>query len=288
MKGFSTSLAVGFAALLLGGSSANAGLVSGGGLVYLDTSSGQLFAGDPTSAIYTLVGTSAQAASFGGFTDIDFTSNGNLYGLDSSGNLYQINPGNGQIIADLGSTGITNGSLVGLAGDSAGNLWAGGSNNVYLITPPSATATQVGSGGGNYTTEGDLDFIGANLYLTSVTNGIGSPVGGELFSINTSTGTGIDLGQLQDGGGNPFTSVFGVAYDTANGIFYGYDAAGTQFDINVNNPTNSAQGDVTYNVVGESGSLLGAAFAAPEPASMALIGFGMLALGLIGRKRHSA
>src|SRR6202167_5456828 len=95
------------------------------GTVYLDDSLGQLWAGDPTTGDYTYVGTSAVAAGFGGFTDIAYVGN-TLYGLDPSGNLYTINASTGQITSTVGNAGITDGSLVGLTGDSAGNLWAGG------------------------------------------------------------------------------------------------------------------------------------------------------------------
>ena len=121
------SFLAGFVAILIATSSANAGLV------YLDDTNGDLFAGNPVTGVYTYIGTSTRAAIFGGFTDIAFTSNGNLYGLDPSGLLYEINAANGHIINEggtnnsIGTTGISNGSLVGLAADG-NTLWAGGTN----------------------------------------------------------------------------------------------------------------------------------------------------------------
>lgn len=274
-----------FAGLAMSAATANAGTV------YLDDNMGQLWAGDPTTGTYAYVGTSAIAAGFGGFTDIDFTSNGNLYGLDPSGNLYQIDPTTGQIIASLGSTGITDGSLVGLAGDSSGNLWAGGTNNVYEINPSvSAAATVVGTGGGGYQTEGDLDFDGSgNLWLTST-----SPSGGALYQINTTTGAGTYAGQLEDGMGDPFTDVFGVAYDSDNGVFYGYDVSGNQFDINTASPSSSGTGEVIFTETGagtpDVGGILGAAFiasATPEPSTfgLALLGGGLILIGVRRRRK---
>jgi hypothetical protein len=101
-------------------------------IVYLDDSLGQLWAGDPTTADYTYIGTSATAAVFGGFTDIDFVGS-TLYGLDKCGNLYTIDPSTGQIISRIGPAGVNDGSLVGLAGSPSGTLVAGGAGNIYTL-----------------------------------------------------------------------------------------------------------------------------------------------------------
>jgi hypothetical protein len=248
------------------------------GLVYLDDNLGQLYAGDPTTATYTYIGTSAAAAGFGGFTDIDFVGS-TLYGLDPSGNLYTINSSTGQIISEVGSTGVTDGSLVGLAGSPTGVLWAGGNNNVYKLNLTTGLATVVGTGGGGYATEGDLDFDGSgNLYLTSST-----PSGGALFLINKATGVGTDLGQLADPNiSQPFVDVFGVAYDSDNGVLYGYDVSDDQFAVNTGNPGQSTLLEATFNETGgtpDVGGVLGAAFTpTPEPSSFVLIGSALLLL----------
>jgi len=249
------------------------------GTVYLDDALGQLWAGDPTTADYTLVGTSATAAGFGGFTDIDFVGS-TLYGLDPSGNLYTINSSNGQIISEIGSTGVTNGSLVGLAGSPTGVLWAGGNNNVYKLNTTTGLATVVGTGGGGYTTEGDMDFDGSgNLWLTST-----APSGGSLFLINKATGVGTFIGQLADPNiPQVFTDVFGVAYDSDNAVLYGYDVSDDQFAINTANPSDSILDEATFNLVGggtaDPAGILGAAFiATPEPSTFVLIGSALLLL----------
>ena len=123
------------------------------GFVYLDDNLGQLYKGDPTTATYTYVGTSATAAGFGGFTDIDFVGS-TLYGLGPDGELYTINMFSGQIASDVGNTGVRDGSLVGLAGSPTGVLWAGGNNNSYKINLSTGLATVVGTGGGGYTHRG--------------------------------------------------------------------------------------------------------------------------------------
>jgi hypothetical protein len=249
------------------------------GSVYLDDSLGQLWAGDPATGTYTYVGTSDTAAGFGGFTDIAFAGS-TLYGLDSSGNLYTIDASTGQIITNVGSTGIGDGSLVGLTGDAAGNLWAGGAGQVYNLNTANGAASQVGTGGGGYITEGDLDFDGSgNLWLTS-----SGPSGGALYQINTTTGVGNFIGQLADSDiQQTFADVFGVAYDSDNGVLYGYDVSADQFEINTADPVDSNLGEATFNLVGggtaDPAGILGAAFTpAPEPSTFALIGSALILL----------
>ena len=275
------SFAVVLSGLAITAVSANAGTV------YLDDNLGQLWAGDPTTATYSYLGTSATAALFGGFTDIDFVGS-ILYGLSPTGELYTISTSTGQITSDVGPTGVGDGSLVGLAGDTSGTLWAGGTNNVYTLNLGSGAASQVGTGGGGYATEGDLDFDGSgNLWLTST-----SPSGGALWQINTTTGVGSFAGQLQDGSGNPYTDVFGVAYDSEYGILYGYDVSGNQFDINTGNPNNSGAGEVLFAETGggtqDIGGILGAAYiASPEPSTFAsaAIGSALILFALYRRRR---
>jgi len=256
------------------------------GVVYLDDSLGQLWAGDPATANYTYIGTSAIAAGFGGFTDIGFAG-GVLYGLDRNGNLYTINTSTGGIATIVGPTGISNGSLVGLTGSPSGALVAGGAGNIYTLDTNLGTATQIGTGGGGYSTEGDLDYDGSgNLWLTSMT-----PSGGALFSINPTTGAGSFVGQLFDPGiPQAFTDVFGVAYDSDNGVLYGYDVSADQFEINTVDPGDSDLDEATFNLVGggtaDPTGILGAAFTTtPEPSTFVLIGSALILLAVGFRRK---
>jgi hypothetical protein len=277
MKIFS---AFALAALLLAGT-------AHAGVVYLDDALGQLWEGDPTTADYTYVGTSATALAFGGFTDIGF-SGSTLYGISPNGTLYTINTTNGKIASTIGSTGITNGSLVGLADTAAGTLVAGGAGNIYSLNPTTGTGTQIGTGGGGYVTEGDLDFDGSgNLWLTSST-----PSGGALFQINPTTGAGSFIGQLADPDPQTFTDVFGVAYDSDNGVLYGYDVSHDQFEINTSDPGDSDTDEATFSLVGggtaDPSGILGAAFiSTPEPSTFVLIGSALILLAVGFRRKAS-
>ena len=247
--------------------------------ICLDDTNGDLFAGNPVTGIFTYIGTSTRADIFDGFTDIDFTSNGNLYGLDHSGNLYIVNPNNGHITNggstnnSIGSTGVTNGSLVGLAGDNSGNLWAGGNNSIYTVNTSTGAATPVGTNTGTaYTVEGDLEFIGGTLYLTSTGDS-----GGDFYTVNTTTGVATFIGNTG------FSSVYGVAYDTTNSTLYGFTASGVEFQINPSTGAGSNAMTLTFTggedaVNGTSNQILGAAFGAnpvPEPSSVALLSIGL-------------
>jgi len=58
-------------------------------------------------------------------------------------------------------------SFVGLAGDSSGNLYAGGYNRIFTIDTSTGAATQVvGTPGQTYQVAGDLEFVGSTLYYT--------------------------------------------------------------------------------------------------------------------------
>jgi len=255
------------------------------GLVYLDDKLGQLWVGDPTTADYTYIGTSATALNFGGFTDIGF-SGSTLYGISPTGVLYTISTTTGKIVTTIGSTGITNGSLVGLADTPAGTLIAGGTNNIYSLNPTTGVGTAIGTGGGSYATEGDLDFEGGNLWLTSST-----PSGGALFQINPTTGAGSFVGQLADPSiPQTFSDVFGVAYDSDNGVLYGYDFSDDQFEINTSTPGDSDLDEATFNLTGGGTSdptgILGAAFiSTPEPSTFVLIGSALILLAVGFRRK---
>ncbi len=251
--------------------------------VYVDDSQGNLYVGDPTTGAFSLVGNSAAASAFGGLTDIDFASNGTLYGLDPSGNLYTVSTVDGSI-APVGATGISD-YLAGMAGDNAGNLYAGGTGQIFQINPSNAAASgSIGGGAGGYVVSGDLEFIGSALYATSVT---GSTVnGGEFWSIDPSTGVGTDIGNTG------FSNVFGMAYDTNNSTLYGYTNIGTEFTID---PTTGigtlAYAQITGTNIGIDGDqLFGAAYesSAPEPSTFGLILAGAaMSLYVVNRRRKA-
>jgi hypothetical protein len=268
-----TLLLFGVSALLFSSLNATAGLV------YVDDTAGNLYKGDPAAGLaFTLVGNSGVA---GGLSDIDSTSNGTLYGLDDNGLLYTVNTANAALTL-VGNTGIGNDELVGLAGDGSGNLYAGGNSRIVSINTTTGLATQIGAGGGVYDVAGDLEFVGGSLYLTSSD----TATGGRLWFVSTVNGIGTPIGETG------FNAVWGLAEDTDNGVFYGYNAAGEEFSINTTTGVGTDIGAITGTDIGANGvGLLGAAFitAAPEPSTFASLGIAFAAIALLAvRSRRGA
>ena len=261
-----TFLVFGISALLFSSLNASAGLV------YVDDTAGNLYKGDPAAGpAFTLVGNSGIA---GGLSDIDFTSNGTLYGLDENGNLYTVNTANAALTL-VGNTGIGGNDLVGMAGDGSGHLYAGGNGRIVSINTATGLATQIGAGGGAYDVAGDVEFIGGLLYLTSSD----TSTGGKLWFVSTVNGIGTPF--LAETG---FNAVWGLAEDTDNGVFYGYTAAGEEFSINTTTGVGTDIGAITGTDIGTGVGLLGAAFitTAPEPSTFWSLGIGFAAIVLLG------
>jgi hypothetical protein len=247
------------------------------GTVYLDDSAGNLYDGDPTTGVFNLIGNSGIA---GGFSDIDFTSDGTLYGLDSAGNLYTINTATAAPTL-VGATGVGNNELVGMAGDPFGNLYAGGAGEIFqLNTLTGAAGPSIGGGAQGYSVSGDLEFINSTLYLTSGPGTVAN--GGELWSVDTTTGVGTDIGNTG------FAAVWGLAYDTDNGVLYGYTSGATEISIN---PATGAGAALFTPIAGTlvdgtTDQLLGAAFiTTPEPTTFVLIGLPLAILGIARRRK---
>jgi hypothetical protein len=258
--------------------------------IYLADSLGNLYEGNPTTLAFNLVGTTSAVSAEGGFSDISFTSDGNLYGIDSSGLLYAIDPTNASATPIGTGTGVGGGELAGLAGDSSGNLYAGGYGEIFAINPATGLAgMSLGGGNQGYNVSGDLDFIGNTLYLSSAnptSNPATSNNGGELWTVNPATGVGVDIGNTG------FADLWGLAYDTDNGIFYGYTSNGNEIEINPATGTGVSVGTITGTDIPDGEALLlGATFEppapAPEPSTLSCLGAGLAVILLLSIRRRN-
>jgi hypothetical protein len=141
-----------------------------------------------------------------------------------------------------------------------------------------------GAPAGGINAAGDLEVIGNIMYVT--TGGIGGI--SSLGEINLTTGVFTNLGVIETSGAHPtrFRDVYGVA--VANGYLYGFTASGS--DVLDLGPI----ADITHIVSVDSASAYTEEFygatdnvsTAPEPATLGVLGLGLLGLGGFGYRRR--
>jgi len=135
--------------------------------------SGQLYAVDPTSVLYTLDPATASAQAIGNVgisnvTDIAFHGP-TLYGVTFS-ELLRIDPrtGSGKIVGTIRGF-----STNGLAVASDGTLYAGAGGQLITINPVTGAGTAVGSFGGGMSSSGDLAFDSNGVLFGALNRGSG-------------------------------------------------------------------------------------------------------------------
>jgi hypothetical protein len=240
-------------------------------IIYVDDTRGQIGTVDVATGASTLIG-------FSGFTltDIAFNSAGNMFGIDF-GTAYSVNKTTGAAtaIGALGAPGMN-----ALVGNGAGLLGASNSNgNLYDINTATGAATPL-IGANPLPSAGDLAFHGGFLYEAAVNGGAGTT---DLLRITLTgnTFTSIDLGAIVNN-----TGLFGLV-NAADGNLYGVDG----FNIFLINTTNPGLSTLVSSYGGTSALLAanGAASATeaavPEPATLTLLGTGLL---FAARRRYTA
>jgi hypothetical protein len=267
-----------------------AGITLAPGTLQADTVAYALFDGNPlgtvdlNTGIYTPTTTAAiQALGLGAY-------NGGLY-ADGSSNLIQINPATGVATAaptpynlnEAGFGSTTNGLFL---------MQAGAPTNLYSINPTTGAATLIGPtgitvGGGN----GKLSVSNDSGALYWAAESTTTSSSSSLYSINTSTGAATLIGNTDGLGPTPVGGLL-LEGGTLWAAFENNNINGHNIDT-----LNTTTGAATFvsieqeangshqNFVGLAPDPLSpvSSAAAPEPATLALFGAGLGAIGLLRR-----
>ena len=270
MKKLMTS--VGFAAAI--SMTAFSATANAGVLYAIDNRADTLVTFDTNTLAQNTVGSLGTNVSFGGAA---YDSNSNtLYLIGGRGNnaLYTVNRNTGAASL-VGNHGIND--LFGLAYDSQNNVLYGtqfaGGSGLYSLNTSTGAATTINGAMSNQI--GGLAYNSLTDQLIGIRDGAG-----DLFNINRADGSQTLLGN----GGNLNDS--GLTYDPDLNLYWDIDYNGDLFSYD---PTNGFARTTHLTGLGQFDGLTyiynTSPVDTPEPAPLALLGLGLLGMGLMRKRK---
>jgi hypothetical protein len=259
------------------------------------TNDGSLGIVNPATGAISIVGHPAGVARITGLT---FDLAGNLFGTTlvaggfppppppmSTSNLIKINAATGALISSVaitsGGVGI---SIADLATQPGTGLLYGirgpqdstnGQGSLYTINPTTGVATFVGATGDFF---GSIAFApNGTLYMSS---GDLDPATDNLINVGLKTLNPLTAATLSFVPTDDFFGALGVRPDDG-AIFGGTGDSALLFRINPLTGAETLVGSTGTNFAGDF------AFAAPEPATLSLLGLGLTGLIARGRRKHA-
>jgi uncharacterized protein DUF6923/PEP-CTERM motif-containing protein len=191
----------------------------------------------------------------------------------ASGELYLLNPANGDVTQDIGPTNDINSvnyPITGLAFHPTTGVLYGSTGNspeatgyrLVTIDPSTGLVTVIGLFNAGPVNSSDVPATMADLAFDRDGNlyGIGSIGGPQLYSINTTTGQATAIGSTgltSTSGGGLAISRGGVFYGTPTSSRFGTYVSGTGAYTNIGNPVKPVGGAYAALAFNNSGVLYG-------------------------------